>query len=400
MDTILYFQSPSKTSAQDKIAGVRRYAAAADWHVQVVDGVPSHSALAGLVGFWHPLGFIVECGGGYQDIPTDLFAGLPTVYLDRNPHTLPESASCVSHDSAATGRLAAKELLITGHPNFAFVPYPQPRFWSDDRERGFKEALALNGLACETFDGVGRGTLQSVGWQKSLRRWIKRLPKPCGIFAANDSVAAEVLTAAAQVGIDMPREIAVCGVDNFAPICEHTMPTLTSVQPDFLLAGELAARTLDEIAQGKRRLATRLTFGPANVVRRASTRVGHRYDPEVTAAMELIRRRACEGISSAEVVASFKCSRRMAEIRFRKIAGHSILDEIQAVRLEKAKKLLSDPSLDISAIANFCGFKAPNALWKFFRQETGLSPTEWRRQIQSFDPRTAHKRDSHISRIC
>ena len=69
----------------------------------------------------------------------------------------------------------------------------------------------------------------------------------------------------------------------------------------------------------------------------------------------------------------------MAEIRFRQIAGRSILDEIQAVRLDKAKELLKDSSLDISAIANFCGFKAANALWKFFRQETGHSPTEWRK---------------------
>ena len=45
-----------------------------------------------------------------------------------------------------------------------------------------------------------------------------------------------------------------------------------------------------------------------------------------------------------------------------------------------AKELLKNSSLDISAIANFCGFKAANALWKFFHQETGLSPTEWREQ--------------------
>ncbi len=378
MDTILYFQSPSKTSGPDKIAGVRRHAAVADWHVQTMDGLPSSKALAMLVSFWHPLGIIVECGSGYQEIPTDLFAGLPTVYLDRNPRTMPADTSCVSHDSVATGQLAAKELLVAGHPNYAFVPYPQPRFWSDDRERGFKEALALNGLGCETFGGTGRDSLQSVGWQKSLRRWIGRLPKPCGIFAANDAVAAEVLIAAAQTGLDVPREIAVCGVDNFAPICEHTAPTLTSVQPDFLMAGELAARALGEIAQGKHRQAIRLTFGPASIVRRASTRTCRHYDPETTAAMELIRRRACEGISSAEVVATFKCSRRMAEIRFRQIAGRSILDEIQAVRLDKAKELLKNSSLDISAIANYCGFKAANALWKFFRQETGLSPTEWR----------------------
>ena len=380
MDTILYFQSPSKTSAPDKIAGVHRHAAVADWHVQVVDGAPSTKAFTRLVEFWHPIGIIFECGGGYQEIPTDLFTGLPTVYLDRNPRTLPTDASCVSHDSVATGQLAAKELLVTGHPHFAFVPYPQPRFWSDDRECGFKKALALNGLACETFDGAGRGTLQSVRWQKALRRWIERLPKPCGIFAANDAVAAEVLIAAAQTGFDIPREIAVCGVDNFAPICEHTVPTLTIVQPDFLMAGELAARTLGEIAQGNHHKAIRLTFGPASIVRRASTRTVKRYDPEVTVALERIRRRACEGISSAEVVATFKCSRRMAEMRFRQIVGRSILDEIQAVRLDKAKELLKDSSLEVSAIANFCGFKAANALWKFFRQETGFSPTEWRKK--------------------
>jgi len=380
MDTILYFQSPSKTSAPDKIAGVRRHAVIADWHVQVVDGIPSTKALAGLVGFWRPVGAIVECGGGYQEIPADRFDSLPTVYLDRNPRTLPSGAHCVSHDSVATGRLAAKELLQTGFQSFAFVPYPLPRFWSDDRERGFKEALALNGLTCETFAG-GRHSPQSVVWQKDLRCWVTRLPRPCGIFAANDSIAAEVLTAAAQAGLDVPREIAVCGVDNFEPICESTTPSLTSVRPDFLLAGELAARTVGEIiAHGSRRKSIRLTFGPASVVRRASTRTSGRYDPQVTAALELIRRRACEGISSADVVSSFKCSRRMAEMRFRQIVSHSILDEIQAVRLEKAKELLSNSGQDISAIANFCGFKSSNSLCKFFRQETGVSPSAWRKR--------------------
>ena len=174
MDTILYFQSPSKTSTPDKIAGVRRHATVAGWHVQAIDGIPSPGVLARLVDFWHPIGAIVECGGGYDEIPVNQFKGLPTVYLDRNPRTLPANVSCVSHDSVATGRLAAKEL------------------------------------------------------------------------------------------------------------------------------------------------------------------------------------------------------------RFRQAAGHSILDEIQSVRLARAKELLSNSTQDMSCIANFCGFKAANAFWKFFRQETGLSPTEWR----------------------
>ena len=188
------------------------------------------------------------------------------------------------------------------------------------------------------------------------------------------------MTAAAQSGFYIPRDIAVCGVDNFAPVCEHTIPTLTSIQPDFLLAGELAARTLDDIIKrGKSSYApVRLTFGPADIIRRTSTRTLPRYDAEVTTAMELIRRRACEGISSTDVLTVFKCSRRMAEMRFRMITGRSILEEIQSVRLEKAKSLLADTKLDMTAIANFCGFFAAKAFWKFFRQKTGVSPSQWR----------------------
>ena len=379
MDTILYFQSSSKTSAPDKIAGVQRHAAAVGWHVQIMDGLPSPGNLARLVEFWHPLGAIVECGGCYGEIPVDLFKGLPTVYLDRNPKTMPKNASCVSHDSVSTGRLAAKELLVAGHPHLAFVPYPQPRFWNDDRERGFKEALALNGRTCETFTGGAGRRLQSITWQERLRRWLERLPKPCGIFAANDRVAAEVMTAAAQSGFEIPQTIAVCGVDNFTPICEHTVPTLTSVQPDFLLAGELAARTLGKVAAGKCRRAIRLTFGPAGVVRRASSRTGSRYDADVTAAVELIRRRACDRLTAKDVAATFKCSRRMAEIRFRRVTGRSILDEIQAVRLARVKEMLSNPTQAITSIHSFCGFQTVNALCKFFRQKTGRSPSEWRK---------------------
>ena len=378
METVLYFQSPSKNSAPDKIRGVRRYAAIANWHIQVLDEFPSSKSVLELYEFWNPVGSIIECGGGNQDIDTGIFTEIPAVYLDRNPLTLPPDVSCISHDSVATGRLAAKELLVTGHPNFAYVPYPQPRFWSDDRERGFKEALKLNGKTCNVFNG--QGSLQSISWHKSLRKWVDTIAKPCAIFAANDNVAAEILTAAAQSGFDVPRDIAVCGVDNFVPVCEHTTPTLTSIQPDFLLAGELAARTLDDIIRrgDSNPTPVRLTFGPTDIIRRASTRTSARYDPEVTAAMELIRRHACEGISSADALTVFKCSRRMAEIRFRQTTGHSILDEIQTIRLEKAKSLLANSQMDVSAIANFCGFSAAKAFWKFFHQKTGVSPSQWR----------------------
>ena len=73
METVLYFQSPSKTSTPDKIAGARRHAAIANWHIQVLEELPSSKSVQALCEFWNPIGAIVECGGGYQDINPDVF---------------------------------------------------------------------------------------------------------------------------------------------------------------------------------------------------------------------------------------------------------------------------------------------------------------------------------------
>ena len=59
---ILYFQSPAKTSAPGKLAGVLEIAKRIGWHVQTIDEFPTQARLRVLVEFWHPLGAIVECG--------------------------------------------------------------------------------------------------------------------------------------------------------------------------------------------------------------------------------------------------------------------------------------------------------------------------------------------------
>ncbi len=51
---------------------------------------------------------------------------------------------------------------------------------------------------------------------------------------------------------------------------------------------------------------------------------------------------------------------------------------IRSVRLNKAKELLSDPSLNIAMISLDCGYNDPAYFARVFKQETGLSPQEWR----------------------
>jgi signal transduction histidine kinase/DNA-binding response OmpR family regulator/ligand-binding sensor domain-containing protein len=51
---------------------------------------------------------------------------------------------------------------------------------------------------------------------------------------------------------------------------------------------------------------------------------------------------------------------------------------IRIVRLNKAKELLSNPSLSIATIALDCGYNDPGYFARVFKQEYGITPQEWR----------------------
>ena len=378
MNIVLYFQPSAKTFAPEKLAGVRDIMERRHHQVQVIEERPTALLVDELWEFWNPVGAIVDCGGEYNDIDAAVFGGRPVVFIGHNPDTLPKRFLLVSNDQRETARAAARELLSTGYGNFAFVHAPGGKKWSDLRERGFAEALAINGRTCAVFrpaDGHG-----GVRWMRELRRFIAGLKKPCAVFAANDKTAESVLVAAALEGFSVPGDVAVAGVDNFEPICGHTTPPLTSVEPDFRRGGRLAAAMLLGFAmsKGKWRGERTQTFGPLRVVRRASSRVLYSPDKVVSSALDLIREESCSGLTAKRVAALFPCSRRMADIRFRNATGHSILEEIHAVQLERAKQLLANRTLPLKAISDFCGFGHPNSLRKFFRRETGTTLNAWR----------------------
>ena len=387
MNVILYFQPVSKTSASDKFAGVQEIAEKYGCHVQAIDGFPSPKNIRRLVDFWKPIGVIAECGNEYTEIDVKTFGSLPVVFFSRNPKTLPARYASVSHDSIATARMAAKELMTTGAEHFAYIPYAERRYWSEERRRGFCAALELNGKACDVFHARSSAT-DTIGRQKELRRFLKRLPKPCAVFAANDKTAAETITAAHFEGISIPEEIAVLGVDNYQQICEHTSPSLSSIEPDFRRGGNLAALQLLSMAnynidKNVRGGGRHVTFGPLRIVRRDSTRSNFTQDRFVGNAFDLIHREACTGLRAAKVAALFPCSRRQADARFRKATGRSILEEIHAVQLECAKQLLKNQNRQLKGISDFCGFKHPNSLRKFFRRETGMPLGAWRKTVKT-----------------
>ena len=121
-------------------------------------------------------------------------------------------------------------------------------------------------------------------------------------------------------------------------------------------------------------------FGPMMVVPRESTRGFGRREHRILPVVELIRREACNGLTAREAMKGINGSRRLFEMRFREAMGHSVLDEILSVRLERVCHLLSSTDTPIGAMAAFCGFKSDIALSKLFHRRFGISLLAWRKQ--------------------
>ena len=65
-------------------------------------------------------------------------------------------------------------------------------------------------------------------------------------------------------------------------------------------------------------------------------------------------------------------------MRFRRVTGHSVLDELLKARVHLAKSLLNETSLPISAIAERCGYRSIAHFRDAFRKATGVNPLRWR----------------------
>lgn len=381
MDTILIFSTSIGRANADMLAGVRKFAKDAKWNVQsfVYDGEPF--PLRKLLDFWTPAGCIVEgCGNGVLAgiIDQKAFRRTPVVYIGSEPTMTPKDAACVVHDAESVANAAARELMSIGMESFAFIG-AKGKGWSNRRKVAFAEAMKLNGhpVAATDVHPTSAGVYGKDAAR--LRKWLLELPKPCGVMAADDEIAATAVSICRLSGIDIPNDIAVIGVDDNESLCENTVPTLSSVRPDFQQGGRFAARLLARMMRGGRSAHRETVFGVSGITRRGSTRVFKRRDAEVSAALERIWAPDGVSLSPKYVLAGFSCSRRNAEIRFRQATGKSVLEEIVAARMARAKTLLAGTTLSIPEIAAQCGYRYPANFRSAFITATGLNPLAWRK---------------------
>jgi LacI family transcriptional regulator len=184
-----------------------------------------------------------------------------------------------------------------------------------------------------------------------------------------------------MVGLHVPEDIAVLGVDNDDVFCELADPPLSSVALNAETAGYRAAELLDGMMKGKIRRPRRNMVEAVGVVTRRSTEVVAVKDSDVATALQFIRREQGRGISVDRVAEEVAMSRRSLEKRFRETIGRTILEEIQLVRLERAKRLLLETTYPISKVAEISGFGSTGYFIQFFQKRIGKTPRRYRVEL-------------------
>ena len=257
--------------------------------------------------------------------------------------------------------------------------------FSKHREQGFSEALAEAGFELSSCyaEYLPRPPMDS-SWKRvdrQIHNWLAALPKPAAVLASNDVPARALAEICRQLGICVPHDIALLGVDNDELECLLSYPPLSSIVNPAEQIGFRAAKLLDRLMSGQRPPRKTIFVSPSHVVTRQSTDIVAVADPDVSTAVAFIRDHAVENIGAAEVVHALSMARRRLERRFREMLGRTILQEIQRVRIERVKHILAETNLPMAAVRH-AGFSTPQRLAVVFRQATGEMPTGYRRRTQ------------------
>jgi LacI family transcriptional regulator len=368
---------------RDMIRGIRAYAI--DKRNWVFQNGPPESSVVEAFRQWKPHGIIGQL----------LTANLARQVLRLRKPLVDTSCSVprlrvplVDADHQAVGRMAAEHFLERGYRHFGFFGSPWAHY-SKLREAAFRQRLAEAGhsvSACYVEYLLRAAAL--IEWKQAagrVRRWLQRLPKPVAIVAANDIPARELADTCRRIGLRVPDDVALLGIDNDDLECGLASPPLSSVATPARRIGYEAARLLDELMAGKPPPREPIFLPPVAVVTRQSTDTLAIHDAAVVAAMRFIRGHAADEIRVDDVARHAVQGRRMLEYKFRGLVGHTILEEIRRVRVQRVKQLLTDTDLSMPAIARRSGFSTPQRMAVVFRQLTGLTPSAYRQQAEVRD---------------
>ena len=167
---------------------------------------------------------------------------VPLVLVDRSLEGVSADQLRVDHEQGAY--LATRHLLELGHRRIVCIGGPASTQVAQLRAAGYQRALDEAGVAAQA---VVDCPFTSPAGHAAAQVLLAAEPRSTAIFAGNDMIALGVLRAAAERGLQVPRQLSVVGFDDIE-VSRYLHPALTTVGQCIGALGEqVAARLLERI---------------------------------------------------------------------------------------------------------------------------------------------------------
>lgn len=169
-------------------------------------------------------------------------ASVPAVTVDR---LVPGArADRVSVNNQLGAHEAVRHLLSLGHRRIGCVSGPAEFEVTQERVAGWRRALQEAGIDARP-EWLVESDFSSAGGHQAVKSLLRRQPELTAVFAGNDLMALGALRAAAELGLNVPRQLSVVGFDAIE-LGSFIHPALTTVGCSIKDLGREAGRALIE----------------------------------------------------------------------------------------------------------------------------------------------------------
>jgi LacI family transcriptional regulator len=178
-------------------------------------------------------------------VPPEL-AGLPTVLLDAV--TDGTSTSSVVPDEVAAAETAMEALVRAGHTRIGMINNRDDIPATRGRREGFLNVLRRYGLERASRHVVTAMPHQTQGGREAALELLRQPDRPTALFCFSDRIAMGAYQAATALGLRIPEDVSIVGIDNLEIIADSLWPGLTTVAlPHYEMGRWAVSRILDDI---------------------------------------------------------------------------------------------------------------------------------------------------------
>ena len=199
-------------------------------------------------------------------------AGSPVVLFNRMTRQAANEehlASAVTSDNEAGARLMARHLVAGGHQRIAYIAGVEESSTNLDRERGFREELAVLGKRIHSR-AVGNYNFE-VAAQAARLLFSDSTDRPDAVFVGSDHMAIAVMDVLrCELGLRIPEDVSVAGFDD-VPQAAWRAYQITTIEQSVHEMIEATATLLQEQLEASG-VPPRTITVPCRLVVRASTR--------------------------------------------------------------------------------------------------------------------------------